>query len=263
MTSPTTTGQGPVFHRYVALGDSFTEGVGDPDPLAPNGLRGWADRFAEVLASRADDFGYANLAIRGRKLRTIVDEQVEPALALRPDLVTMYAGANDIMRPRVDIDDLASAYDGAVEKVAATGARILLFTAFDPGHTAVHKPFRGRWALYNEAVREVADKHGATIVDYWRMREFRDWGFWGADRLHMNAAGHQRMAIRVLDRIGVTHDLAALAPVEHPELSRREERRANLAWARTHAVPWVHRRLTGRSSGDGITPKRPGLAPLP
>ncbi|MSZ77615.1 MAG: SGNH/GDSL hydrolase family protein, partial [Actinobacteria bacterium] len=86
--------------RYVALGDSFTEGVGDPDDARPNGLRGWADRVAEVLGAQDPGFGYANLAIRGRKLDAILDEQVDAALALRPDLVTIYAGANDILRPR-------------------------------------------------------------------------------------------------------------------------------------------------------------------
>ena len=250
------------FHRYVALGDSFTEGVGDPDPARPNGVRGWADRVAEVLAGTTDDFGYANLAIRGRKLRGILDEQLEPALALDPDLVTVYAGANDMMRPRVDVDALATAYDEAVGKLSGSGARVLVFTAFDPGGSAVHKPFRGRWALYNEAVREIADRHDATLVDYWRMREFRDWALWSEDRLHMNSAGHQLMAIKVLDRLGVPHGLAPLPLAEKPQLTPRELRRANLVWARTHAAPWIHRRLTGRSSGDGISPKRPRLAPI-
>src|SRR5689334_5166702 len=100
--------------RYVALGDSFSEGVGDPDPARPNGLRGWADRVAEVLSQQVEGFGYANLAIRGRKLRGILDEQVEPALALGPDLVTIHAGANDVLRPRVDLDGLAAAYDEGV-----------------------------------------------------------------------------------------------------------------------------------------------------
>src|SRR3546814_1658686 len=90
------------FSRYVALGDSFTEGVGDPDPTSPNGLRGWADLVAEQLAKHSDDFGYANLAIRGRKLDPILAEQLEPAVAMRPDLVTIYAGGNDLLRPKVD-----------------------------------------------------------------------------------------------------------------------------------------------------------------
>jgi lysophospholipase L1-like esterase len=250
------------FTRFVAIGDSFTEGVGDPDPGRPNGLRGWADRVAEVLAGASGDFGYANLAIRGRKLRPIIEQQLEPALALAPDLITSYAGANDILRPRVDIDDLATAYDEAVGRMAATGATVVLFTAFDPGGSAIYRPMRGRFALYNEAVREIADRHGTGVVDFWRMREYRDFGFWDTDRMHLGPAGHQRMAMAVLDSLDVPHDLHPLPPTEHPELSGREMRARNVEWARTHAAPWVHRRLTGRSSGDDVSPKRPELAPI-
>ena len=160
--------------RYVAIGDSFTEGVGDPDPSRPNGLRGWADRVAEVLAGRSDGFGYANLAIRGRKLGPILAEQLEPALALGPDLVTSYAGANDILRPRVDIDALATAYDEAVGRLVESGATVVLFTAFDAGGSAIYRPVRGRFALYTEAVREISERHGTLLVDFWRMREYRD-----------------------------------------------------------------------------------------
>jgi hypothetical protein len=110
----------PVFHRYVALGDSFTEGVGDADSARPNGVRGWADRVAEVLARRTDDFGYANMAVRGRTLRLILEQQLESALALDPDLVTIYAGGNDLIRPRCDVDALGEVYDEAVGKLAST-----------------------------------------------------------------------------------------------------------------------------------------------
>ena len=114
------------FHRYVALGDSFTEGVGDPDPTRPNGLRGWADRVAEELAKQVDGFGYANLAIRGRKLDQIIDEQLEPALALDPDLVSIYAGANDILRPAVDIDRLVTRYGEAIGRLRENGATVVV-----------------------------------------------------------------------------------------------------------------------------------------
>ncbi len=250
------------FHRYVALGDSFTEGVGDPDPTRPNGLRGWADRVAEVLAEAGPDFGYANLAIRGRKLRAILDEQLEPALELRPDLVTIYAGANDILRPRVDLDALVAEYDAALGRLAATGAQLVVWTAFDPGGSAIYRPVRGRFALYNELVRESADRHGAAVVDFWRLQEYRDWRLWDPDRMHMGPAGHQRMAIEVLDTLGVEH---ALVPLELGDVEvpgRRQRLREDLAWARGSAVPWVHRRVTGRSSGDSVGPRHPVLASL-
>ncbi|WP_205473147.1 SGNH/GDSL hydrolase family protein [Nocardioides sp. SYSU D00038] len=249
-------------HRYVALGDSFTEGVGDPDPTRPNGLRGWADRVAEVLATQTDDFGYANLAIRGRKLRGVLDEQLEPALALDPDLVTVYAGANDILRPRVDLDALVAAYDEALGRIAATGTRLLVWTAFDPGGSALYRAVRGRFALYNELVREAADRHGATVVDFWRLREYRDWRYWDDDRMHMGPAGHQRMAIEVLDRLGVAHDLQPLPLRDLPVLGRADRAREHATWVRESAAPWVHRRLTGRSSGDTVSPRYPTLTRL-
>jgi lysophospholipase L1-like esterase len=250
------------FHRYVALGDSFTEGVGDHDPDRPNGVRGWADRVAEVLSQGSDDFLHANLAIRGRKLDAILAEQVEPALAMRPDLVSIYAGGNDFLRPRVDLDALVRRYDAALGRLAEAGAHLVLFTGFDLGFAPVFRHLRGRVATYNELVREVADARGATLVDFWRLREYRDPRLWDVDRLHMSSAGHQRMAVAVLDALGVPHDLTPydLAPL--PEMDRRQRRDADLAWARAHAAPWVQRRLRGTSSGDGLQPRRPLLAPL-
>ncbi len=250
------------FHRFVALGDSFTEGVGDHDAARPNGVRGWADRVAEALSAHTRDLGYANLAIRGRKMDAILAEQIDPAIELEPDLVTIYAGGNDILRPKVDIDAIVARYSRAVSRMAATGAHVAVFTGFDLGFAPVFRHLRGRVATYNELVRELADDHGATVVDFWRLREYRDARLWDVDRLHMSAAGHQRMAVAVLDTLGVEHDLPMpdLGPL--PEMDRRQKRDADLAWARAHAAPWVRRRLTGTSSGDGLTARRPTLQPV-
>ena len=250
------------FHRYVALGDSFTEGVGDPDPRLPNGVRGWADRVADVLATQDHDFGYANLAIRGRKMGAILAEQIEPALAMRPDLVSVYAGGNDILRPRMDVDALVGRYADALGRFADAGAHLVLFTGFDLGFAPLFRHLRGRVATYNELVREVADHHDATLVDFWRMREYRDPRYWDVDRLHMSSVGHQRMAMAVLDALGVDHSLSlpALEPLR--KMDRRQRRNTDLAWARSHAAPWVQRRLRGTSSGDGLPPRRPALSPV-
>ena len=253
----------PVFHRYVALGDSFTEGVSDADTSRPNGVRGWADRVAEVLARGGDDFGYANLAVRGRMMRRILDEQVEPALALAPDLVTVYAGGNDLIRPRVDIDGLAEVYDEAVGTLAASGATVGVFTAFDPGSGGPFARLRGRFAVYNERVREIADRHGAVVLDAWRMRPEHPALMWSEDRLHLGPLGHRAVAIDVLDTLGVPHGLDLSDPTGSlGDTPFRAGKRADLEWALRHAAPWIRRRLTGRSSGDGVTAKRPTLEPI-
>lgn len=255
------------FHRYVALGDSFTEGVGDVDHRRPNEVRGWADRVAEAMAkdaaNRGEPFGYANLAIRGRKMSQILDEQIEPAMALNPDLISIYSGVNDILRPRVDIDAMVRDYQVAVKRLRAAGITVALFTAFDPGNQGFFGPLRGRLAIYNELVRELADETDCLVLDSWRMRPARPETMWSPDRIHLNSVGHQYVAINVLNTLGVAHDLVELEPEPVIELSKAEKRAANLAWMREDAIPWVNRRLRGRSSGDNMDPKFATYVPTP
>lgn len=245
------------FTRYVALGDSFTEGVGDLDPSRPNGVRGWADRVAEQLARSDENVEYANLAIRGRLLDQVVTEQVDAAVALNPDLVTVYAGGNDLMRPAVDLDALVDRYDAALGKLAATGATVVVFTAYDTGWAPVFRSLRGRIAIYNELVREVADRHALPIVDFWRMRGYDDYRMWDTDRLHMSPLGHTRMATEVLAVLGVDHAITHHTLAVAAERTRRQQRREDAEWARTFLGPWVMRRVRGVSSGDGLTPRWP------
>ncbi|MFC8304927.1 SGNH/GDSL hydrolase family protein [Specibacter sp. NPDC057265] len=252
--------------RYVALGDSFTEGLGDTDPSLPNQVRGWADRTAEqlALAHPGQSWGYANLAIRGKKMQQIISEQIDAAVALQPTLVTIYAGINDLLRPKVDIDALMGSYSEGLAKLAGTGARLLVFTGFDASTSKVFASIRGRTAIYNELLREVVEGNGAELVDYWRFREYNDWRLWGIDRMHMSTPGHINMANRVLAQLGESAriPLAELAPLAIRTSS--ETFRDNAAWTREYVGPWVGRRLRGVSSGDNLQARWPELrSPLP
>ncbi|WP_026819480.1 SGNH/GDSL hydrolase family protein [Arthrobacter castelli] len=245
--------------RYVALGDSFTEGVGDPDPGLPNGVRGWADRVAEQLCRADPEAGYANLAIRGRKLARIMHEQIDAAVELRPTLVTIYAGGNDILRPQIDIDQLMQTYDDGIARLAATGADVVMFTGFDAVASPVFSKMRGRTAIYNELLREVADKHEAMVVDYWRFDEYNDPRMWDTDRLHMSTAGHINMAAKVLDKLEAEHAIELPQLQELAPAARLEALKADAAWVRRFVGPWVGRRLRGVSSGDALTARYPQL----
>ncbi len=153
-------------------------------------------------------------------------------------------------------------YDDAIAKLRATGATVVMFTGFDARGSKVFSTMRGRTAIYNELVRGIAGDHGALLVDYWRFSEYYDWGMWAQDRMHMSAAGHANMAKRVLDVLEHDHsiDIPPMTPV--PELSGVDALRANARWFREYAGPWVVRRVTGKSSGDGLTPKYPELIRL-
>lgn len=250
------------WRRMVAIGDSFTEGIGDPDPLRPGGHRGWADRVAEVLAAQVDDFAYANLAVRGKLIGQIVADQLEPAIALRPDLVTFSAGGNDVIRPGSDPDAVAQQFEDAVIRLSSDGATVVVFTGIDTNFTPVFRGIRGRVAIYNENIRAIAERYDCIVADQWALKEVQDMRFFDDDRLHYNSLGHHEVARMVLRALNVPNDLQAMQPEPLPRLTWRAARTNDIVWARTHLVPWVLRRVRHQSSGDAITAKRPDALPV-
>ncbi|WP_116245330.1 SGNH/GDSL hydrolase family protein [Nocardiopsis sp. FIRDI 009] len=245
---------------YAAVGDSFTEGVGDP---YPDGVfRGWADRVAEHLADHVGEVRYANLAVRGKLMRQIVTDQLPAALDMAPDLVSLCAGGNDLLRPGGDPERMARVLDHAVGRLRAVGSQVVLFTGVNIA-TGYMRGAIGLFARYYMNVRAIADAHGCLLVDQWSMRVLTDPRAWDADRLHMSPEGHRRLALRVCEVLGVPTERRWDEPwPEREPISWTEARRDDLTWVRTSLAPWIGRRLTGRSSGDDVTAKRPELTPL-
>jgi len=260
----------PEIGSFVALGDSFTEGVGDP---AADGIgcRGWADRFAERLARHQPGLRYANLAIRGKLLGEVLDEQVPAAIAMTPDLVSLAAGGNDLLWPRADPDALATTFEAAVASLTAAGCTVMAFTAFDPRAFPVLRLVRGKAAVLSMHVRAIASRYDCLLADLWPMRILTDRRLWNPDRLHLAPDGHHRVALLASEVTGVPVSEDWRLPLQPPApmagfaevavgwlASRRDDAR----WAKEHAAPWLSRRLRGVSSGDGMAPKRPELAQL-
>lgn len=254
----------PHFHRYVALGDSTTEGLEDPYPDGA-GYRGWADRLAAILAVESPNLGYANLAVRGRKLPQIRAEQLDPAMALEPDLASILGGLNDILRKHVDIRGVAGDLDAMTAALRGQGATVLLVTYPDP--TAVisvaASRVRARVDAFNFLIREIAARRGAVLVDIERLGVAHP-SLWCADRLHANHRGHERIAAAAAGALGLPQpDGSWNEPLE--DLVRRPPPlriAGDAAWVGRHLAPWVLRRIRGRSSGDGLDPKRPELGPV-
>src|SRR3954454_9166508 len=247
---------------FVALGDSFTEGL---DDIRPDGtVAGWADRVAAALAGDDPGFRYANLAIRGLGLAAVVEWQVPVAVRMAPDLVSIAAGGNDVLRLRFDLAGLGHRMDEAIGELTATGATVRVFAGSDPG---LRLPFAAtiaaRAEAYNDLVRESARRHGALLIDMWEMRALADPRMWSVDRLHLSARGHLHVCGAVLTTLEVEPGFRWPDVGEPPPSSSGlAARRADLAWGYESLLPWLGRRLRGRSSADGLEAKRPSLGPV-
>jgi lysophospholipase L1-like esterase len=253
---------------FVSVGDSFTEGM--EDELGPTGRHlGWADRVAAALAMATGQVRYANLAVRGKRIDQVVDEQLPVAIALRPDMVTFHGGPNDVLRLQVEVASVVRRYDRAVASLREAGIETLVFTVIEraggTGRTASR--LAARFAAFNVGVRETADRHGCLLADVGAEPALQDRRFWHQDRLHLAPAGHARVAAAVLEQLGVQESRLLggdpgwwrepLPPGVRP--GRGADVVADVRWVGRYFAPWVGRRLRGVSSGDGITAKHAEL----
>ena len=244
---------------FVAIGDSFTEGVGDE--LPDGSLRGWADFVAAGIATaQGAPLRYANLAIRGRKLGQILHEQLDAAISLHPDAISINGGGNDILRPKVSIDHVGERLADAAHRIAAAGIRPVLLSGGNPsGMMPIGAVMQRRGDALARAVEPRIDNLDAPYVDNWSDPELAAPRFWSRDRLHLNAAGHAHVARNVLRALGTPgpeawRDLAGASTAEG---------RRDLMYYREYVLPWLGRRFTGRSSGDGRDPKLPTFVEVP
>jgi lysophospholipase L1-like esterase len=250
------------FERYVVIGDSTAEGLDDPDERG--GYRGWADRLAERIAAVQGELLYANLAVRGKTTRQIREEQLEPALAMKPDLVVMSAGMNDMIRPRFD----AAAYAGDVEAMQrpliGQGATVMMFTLPDlRAIMPLARLFGDRTLRLNAAMRATCAATGAILCDLGKYPIGTDPRVWSDDRLHANALGHARVTEALAYHLGLPDtDMSWAEALPANRRTFGATLRAEWAWVRKHFLPWLWRHVRGSSSGDGITAKRPRLTPV-
>lgn len=244
--------------RFVAIGDSFSEGVGDE--LPDGSVRGWADIAAQGWADAlGEPIQYANLAIRGKLAWPIVEEQLERALALGPTHLSFNGGGNDMLRPRSDIEHIADSFSRVLRRCDEERVRLIVLSGANP---AAQLPLgsliqRRGDELSAAVLRRIEDRPDVIRALNWPDRELSRPQFWSHDRLHMNSAGHHRVAARVLDAL-------EFEPPAHwwtPQ-SRAAVGPGGYAYYREHVGPWVRRRLTRTSSGDGRRAKHPAWVEL-
>jgi lysophospholipase L1-like esterase len=247
------------YRRYVAIGDSQTEGLWDGDDSV--GLIGFADRLAAIVDSHHPGLTYANLAVRSRRIRDVLDEQLPQALAMRPDLVTVCIGMNDVTRPGPHFDQALADLEDLHAHLALSGATVATTTFPDLAQILpVGRLLASRVLLINDTIRRAAERHGFRLVDLYGAPSMTDPDIWSADRVHGSAKGHALFAAAAAEALGLpgsNHDWALADGAVRP--SFRSRMYAQALWTQNMLMPWIWRHARGRSSGDGRGPKRPHL----
>ena len=249
------------YKRLIVCGDSYSEGMSDE--IINGQYRGWADRIADVMAQEEPGFTYVNLAIRGKLLKQVIDDQLPVAIGYvtGPDtLLSFHAGANDALRPGYKPEVAQTLYAEAVRRAAKTGATLMLFTVLErTGNTGRGSDvWAARFGEFNKIVRKVGAEVGAIIIDANNETFFSDNRFLAFDRLHLNAEGHNRVAQALLEKLGYEFDPSWRIPLPPAQPTPwMKKRLISALWFFTFALPWIWRRLRGKSSGDGRVAKFP------
>ena len=249
--------------NYVAIGDSLSEGLGDFafEWFDNREGCGWTDRLAALLTIQAEErgntFHYANLAIRGSKLKKIMTTQLDAALALNPDFITVMAGANDIMTKTKKLPELERVYRDGLLRIQASGAKVVVANIMNPVHLRIFSPMAARAARMTAIIERSAAELGIDVIDVHRIHELRDLRYWADDMVHFSGHGHIMVANRAAAVMNLDYRMpeAILAPA--PDLSRSI--RETLRWVGAYLLPFFKRKMSGKSSGDGLVAKYPAF----
>lgn len=247
------------YTRFIALGDSMTEGMSDE--VIDGKYRGWADRVADVLAKGNSDFTYMNLAVRGKLLKQVVEDQIPAALKYiqgRQTLISFHAGANDVLRPNYDPQISLPQFEKGIKQLTDAGATVMIFTVVDKVDATgkIAQLWHERFSAFNENVRMVAGKYPTILFEGKKAEFLNDRRFLAFDRLHMNSEGHRRLANAVLEGLGYEFDEKWRIPLPPAKKKNKVIKLiTNLAWITIFLIPWIWRRIRGKSSGDGRNAK--------
>lgn len=244
----------------MAIGDSSTEGLDDPD--GRGGFRGWADRLAQRLADLEGGIEYANLGVRGLSTREVRETQLAPALAMRPDLASLFCGTNDVLARRFD----AAAFESDLVHMQAAlreqGAQVVGFTLPDltPLIPAA-KRLAPRIAQMNATLIAVSARTGAHVIDFAAYPVAVDPRLWSHDRIHANAAGHARIAEAIAHVLALPRATDAWREPLPPPAARGAVAYAagEAAWWLRHALPWALAPIAALVPRVRRRPKRPTL----
>jgi lysophospholipase L1-like esterase len=194
------------FRELVALGDSMTAGGDDDAEGLP--CRNWVDWFVELMRREDPAFCAVNLAVKGKKLKDLLDEQLDPALQREPALVSVMIGGNDLRltrrwEPEPFERDLQQLLHRLAERshplvLLATipdFALVLPFSSYD-----IRRAMQHAIRAANAIISRVGQAAGAVVVELHREAASYDLDNYSKNLMHPNARGHELIGALMFEK---------------------------------------------------------------
>ncbi|MRC16841.1 SGNH/GDSL hydrolase family protein [Bacillus thuringiensis] len=192
-----------MWKRFVAIGDSFTEGIGDE--VEGIALKSWVDHFVQLCEK---DIEYANFAKRGLVTEEIRLQQLEKALTFNPDLVSLIAGANDVLKGRWNHDVYKNDMEFMIDTLSKAGADIIIanlpdFTVRLPFASEKKQEIKEQLLEANEVIHSLSREYKLHHVDFWNHHLVNDNTLWSKDLIHPNSKGYVKVAELIFNSLPV------------------------------------------------------------
>lgn len=224
--------------RFLGLGDSLTQGVGDPRPGYAGfagELSGWVSYFSTSVEASGQPVEVRNFASAGARLAQVIDEQVPPAMSKPADIISCLIGINDLWDVNIDLDEFGQRFDTLFRELSFAAPIVITASIHDvfapfPVRAPLRDKLARNTATMNEIIRGAVADYRLVLLDLASRADMFTSAVRAVDRLHPNRYGHQLIAGEVVAQL---HNRGHLLDVQPP--AARPKRRgaqdlAHIAW---------------------------------
>lgn len=173
--------------KYIALGDSLTEGIGVSD---------YKNSYPYLIAQKLslkNNVELTNLAHAGDTSSDVLTNQLPNVLPEKPDLITILIGVNDIHDFK-SLKEFENNYSQIIAILKTTGAEIyVLSIPYLGSDKIVYFPYNFimdfRTKQFNDVIKKVSAGAEAKYIDLYSLNKSAD--FYSVDQFHPGEEGYK------------------------------------------------------------------------
>lgn len=255
--------------RFVGLGDSLTEGVGDPQAgfAGFSGkLDGWVHHLGTAISQTGLTVTVDNYANAGARLEHVIADQLPGLRAISTtwpaDIISCFIGVNDLWDANLDFDEFERSFDDLFAQLVTMAPTVITASIHDvfapyPIKAPLRQKLAGNIALMNEIIRQTVETHDLVLADFANRSEMFTSSVLAIDRLHPSRYGHLLIAGEVLTELQNRGQFLDVAPPAATPSRRGLADVAHVAWIGQYAkrnLPRWREEIAANKARDAAKP---------